>query len=32
MPVGAGTDVRVTYTLPTTAKAYVAEIPACQPS
>ncbi len=32
VPVAAGTDVRVTYTLPTTAKAYVAEIPSCQPA
>ena len=32
VPVGPGTDVRVTYTLPTTAEAYVAEIPACQPA
>jgi len=29
--VAKGENVRVTYTLPTTAKAYMAEIPACQP-
>jgi hypothetical protein len=27
----AGTQVRITYTLTTTSKAYIAEVPACQP-
>jgi hypothetical protein len=28
----AGTQARITYTLATTAKAYIAEVPACQPN
>ena len=32
VPVGPGKDVKVTYTLPTTAEAYVAEIATCQPA
>jgi Domain of unknown function (DUF4307) len=32
VPVGRGAQVKVTYTLPTSAKAYVAQIPTCQPA